>query len=83
MDYNHKFCIILDDYQVQYPNDWAITIYKDSLAEAKAVDSYDTEPDQVPKSAYRGELKGVTDLVFTPNPEYGKKHGSIYLLHRV
>jgi len=81
--YDNKFCIILDDYRDQYPDYWAITIAKDTLAEAEAEDSYDTEPDQVPKSAYRVELKGVTDLVFTPNPEYGKKHGSIYLLHRV
>ena len=81
--YDNKFCIILDDYRDQYPDYWAITIAKDTLAEAQAEDSYDTEPDQVPKSAYRVELKGVTDLVFTPNPEYGKKHGSIYLLHRV
>ena len=79
--YDNKFCIILDDYRDQYPNDWAITIAKDTLAEAEVEDSYDTEPDQVPRSAYRGELKGETFLVFAPNPEYGKKHGSIYLLH--
>ena len=83
MDYDNKFCIILDDYQDQYPNDWVITIAKNTLAEAKAEDSYNTEPDQVSRSDFRGELKGETFLVFAPKPEYGKKHGSIYLLHRV
>jgi len=81
--YDNKFCIILDDYRDQYPDYWAITTAKDTLAEAQAEDSYDTEPDQVPRSAYRGEPKGETFLVFAPNPEYGKKHGSIYLLQRV
>jgi len=81
--YDNKFCIILDDYRDQYPNDWAISIAKDTLAEAEAENCYDTEPDQVPRSAYWGEIKGETNLVFASNPDYGKKHGSIYLLHLI
>ena len=79
--YDNKFCIILDDYRDAYPNDWAISISTDTLGEAETVDSLDSEPDQVPRSAYSGELIKETSLVFKPNPEYGKKHGGIYLLH--
>jgi tetratricopeptide (TPR) repeat protein len=79
-DCNNKYVVVEDALAERTPRMWVISAIADTLQAARAILNVDTEPQQVPKSAYSGEQISRTLVMRRGKSGKVPQPGSIYRL---